>query len=443
MRDKKQSAPRDQRSLTPKSSKIESSSKFGRRKTLEITIASTIFEATDNEKEVNTTEMCQQLLMAGYPRSYSDFFALTHLCEDNSNPTIVTEYADKVYVRDKLVDAEVARRHGSSTGVLNSYLKLVDYFTNKSSHELSVIFCKKYLDTAHLLADINATMNGLHLIGVAYSFKNDFSESIHSHESHLKLAKSNNHLEEINRASIQLCSIYNKYAKDFESKFEYDQAIDFYLKSIEASKVVSNRVFEVDSHLHLGVVHVKLGNYEASIPYLQCCQYLSQDCETLLTRCLSKLYLMYALYSLQRKEEAVVEGYQLQSVDTKSLQPIHRLKLTCHIHHSLGLFYSMLAMRQESAEAFVKYFSSLQTISKDYPFVLNIIDCGCCASTCTRMNVKDELQKAAEYCHRSRELFMKVDTTLCPTHQSNLDTSQLSEQAYLKLLEHISNDVLS
>lgn len=79
-------------------------------------------------------DLCQQILVEGYVQSYIDFYYLTHRAdpsEANGSTQIHTSVEDMIFIRDNLLEAEISRRQGNTTGVYNAYNKLAEHYVDK------------------------------------------------------------------------------------------------------------------------------------------------------------------------------------------------------------------------------------------------------------------------------------------------------------------------
>lgn len=349
-----------------KSTKPPGISKFTRKKLNEIATASTMFEASTTSKlineKLNSSDICQQLLVSGYVQSYTDFYYLTHRNDPIiSKPTpIIVSYQDLAYLRDNLVTAEVSRRNGNASGVYLPYNNLAEYYTTKSDWRTSIYFYQKFLEMTKLTSDKRSEMRALHSIGLVYQNMSEIAQAIQFHELHDQLAREYDVVEEVRKANIELYRVYNLHGEEYEKVKDFDNAYIFYQKCQNSAKSCWDKNAEGEACGKIGALLVQKGLYEDAIPYLQSFYLLAGDTGSTDGKCRASGSLATAFDALGRLEESMAELVKVQSMSEQDGNQL----LQMQAYKAMGIMKTKLLQFQEAVELFEKHYALVKTILK-------------------------------------------------------------------------------
>lgn len=334
------------------------SSRFTRRK-IDTESHSTVF---DKKNELLTLpDFCQQILVEGYVQSYIDFYYLTHRCdpaEVNGATQIKTSLEDMVFIRDNLLQAELARRQGETSGVYSAYGNLAELFVKKKDWKTCFFFHEKSLEVAQLTSDIRAEMAANHSLGTIYQLMLDFDGARSFHERHEQIAESMDVFEEVAKANVELYKVYLFIAERFDDQQSSDEALLMYKKCLEASKKCWDRTAEGEANGRIGNLLLSRGETDESLPYLKQQSIITSDLGNAEGRCRACSSLAYAYDSLGLADKALSELSLVNSISKQAGDTL----LQAQACKALGTLYSKVGKMDEAVDILQKHFNLVKTI---------------------------------------------------------------------------------
>lgn len=234
------------------------------------------FEAEPTDRRV----FCEELLTDGLVQSFVDFFYLTHRPDPqhavahgnnlNNQIEIQVPPTEMSFIRENLTSAENARRQGDTGTVYGAYSSLATHYQDNGDPKTGVYFYQKCLEIAKLTGDNRGEMSANHDLGIIYfSGLNDPDNASKYHERHVHLAGKEDNEVEQRIASIELIKVYRAIAEKHESNDEFDKAVQFYSKCLEASVMAKERRSEGLANYRLGRCFVLLKDSARAIEYLE------------------------------------------------------------------------------------------------------------------------------------------------------------------------------
>ncbi|KAH0788916.1 TPR Domain containing protein [Histomonas meleagridis] len=221
---------------------------------------------TDAELRTPEESICIDLLTKGYVDSFSDFFKITHpkcpgsfhydYYKDPKNTNAFTQPPivppEKYeFIQSRLVEAEIARRHGRDKDLSRAYTDLSQYFQSINDMTIAITYLEKLRDYALFTSDMVQEAQALREIARLFKEAGDLESCLHFCEECLNVCTSIH--DGIPEAQAALIDAYRSYSDTLISRGEGDQAIDFLNKSL---KVASDSGVP----LSLAICHQQLGD---------------------------------------------------------------------------------------------------------------------------------------------------------------------------------------
>jgi len=299
-------------------------------------------------------------------QSYVDFYHLTHRADphavsENGEPQqIHVAVGEMIFIRDNLIQAEVARRQGNTASVYQAFTKLAEHYARGSDFGTAVFFYEKCLDIATLTNDIRAEMTANHSLGTVYQStgKND-DMALRCHERHNELAESVDAPEEIIKANAELYKVYSVIAEKLCAEGFLDDALELYDKALASSKKSWNKTAESEANGRIGSLLLNRGNAAGSIQFLRNQSEIAADNGDAESRCKACSSLALAYDSLGQPEKALAELTLVSSISEQAGD----IMLQAQASRSLGTLFSKVGQLNEAMNALQRHFNLLKQIA--------------------------------------------------------------------------------
>lgn len=229
-----------------------------------------------HENEV--MEHCAEILKGGYVQSFVEFLYLTNrnvpgesaLKKDDqaSSEPEREQQVDLGFVKEKLTEAEKARRSSDPASVFSNFESLALYFSENGEPETSLHFFRKCLKLAQLVDDVESEKRATHQLGLALAkIQQETSAAIDSQEQYLKLCSETKDQAGSENALQQLSLLYNRRAKELEVE-DLQKSVVFLEKLLKISTDLNDPKTKASANFRLGKAFNKLGNPERAIAAL-------------------------------------------------------------------------------------------------------------------------------------------------------------------------------
>ncbi len=315
------------------------------------------------EKLSNAGAICQQMLIQGYVQSYVDFYHLTHridpaASEENATSMIQISQDDLIFIRDNLLQAEMARRQGDTNSVYAAYTRLADYYVGKKDWKTGFFFYEKCLEVSQLTNDIRAEMSANHSLGTINQLMQNYERARIHHERHEELAVSVEVFEEIAKANAELYKVYLILAEHKDTLALLDEALALYELCLESAKKSWDKAAEAEANGRIGSLLLHKGDTQASIPFLRQQSQLAADLGHAESRCRACTSLALAWDLLGQSEKALNELTLVHSISEQSGDVF----LQAQACRALGTMYSKMGKLDQAVEVLQRHFNLLKTI---------------------------------------------------------------------------------
>jgi tetratricopeptide (TPR) repeat protein len=351
-----------------------------------VTLDATAGAATD--KTNSASAICQQMLVQGFVQSYVDFYHLTHRLESSntdeqqqqqqqsSSSTATTSTAlaqptttpitiaipmsseDLFFIRDNLLQAEVARRQGNTSNVYTAYTKLADYYVQRKDWKTSFFFHEKCLEVAQLTNDLRAEMSANHSLGSINQMMLSFDRARMHHERHEQLAESVEVFDEIAKANAELYKVYLILAEQKDALSLSEEALELYQLALQAAKKSWDKNAEAEANGRIGSLLLHRGETQASVPFLKQQSQLAADLGNAESRCHACTSLALAWDLLQQPDKALEELTLVNSISEQSGDVF----LQAQACRALGTMYSKIGKLDQAVEVLQRHFTLLKSI---------------------------------------------------------------------------------
>ena len=166
-----------------------------------------------------------------------------------------------IFIRDNLMQAEINRRQGNTSGVYTAFNKLADFYEEQGDFQTSIFFHKKCLDIATMTSDMRAEMTADHALGTIYQKIEKLDVAKRYHEHHEEVAQSIDMFDEIVKANTQLYKVYTVLADQCagNSDGNHEEALDMYNKSLVAAQKSMNKAAEGEANGKIGTLPFEAG----------------------------------------------------------------------------------------------------------------------------------------------------------------------------------------
>lgn len=205
--------------------------------------------------------VCLDMLGQGAVQSFVD---LMYLACDARTPRSVLPA-----VREALVSAELARRHGETATVIHQYSQIADMFASCGVMKTSVYFLERALEIATSSGNDEARMDMCRLLGGSYETMGDSVKAVSYHQAHQELAIKLDDASQRASASSQLVRVYAQQAAEAEASKNLEDALRLYLAAAAAAQDGSDPKAQANSQYNAGRLYVLLGRPDEAVPLLQ------------------------------------------------------------------------------------------------------------------------------------------------------------------------------
>lgn len=311
----------------------------------------------------NEADFCLQLLADGYVQSYVDFYHLTHRADPNlqgahKNLRIKHTIEEMTFIRNSLVQAELARRQGSTSGVYVAYHKLADTYKKKMDWKTAIFFLDKCLEVAQLTTDLRAEMAANQVLGSVYQSMGEFETARAFHERHETLAYAVDIDDEVVKANVELNKVYWVIAQALDEGGHTEQAIEMYHKCLSAAIKCVDRSAEGEANGKIGQILLRTGQAFDSLPFLTQHAQISADQGDAEARCRACSALAYALDSLGENDRALTELKLVHHISEQAGD----MYLQSQACRALGTLYSKVGKLKDAMESLERHFELLKAL---------------------------------------------------------------------------------
>jgi len=304
------------------------------------------------------SDICKQLLINGYVQSYIDFYHLTNRADPLSDPSkkeitkIRTSVDHMLFIRDKLLDSENARRQGNTNDVYIAYNSLADSFAKIQDWRTSIFFHEKRLEVAQIISDDKAIMNANQSLGLVHQQIHEYEIARKFHEKQEQFASKYDLVEETARAHAELFKVYMFLASDLEHDKNHNDALDMYKRCLNSAIKCWNKPAEGVANGKIGNLLLSQGLAKESIPFLRAESNIATEMADADGRCKASSALAFAFDILGEADKALEE---LTLVHTISEQA-GDASLQAKACKALGILYSKVGKFELAAQCLYKHF---------------------------------------------------------------------------------------
>jgi len=304
------------------------------------------------------SDICKQLLVNGFVQSYIDFYHLTNRADPQSDPSkkgvskIRTSVEHMLFIRDKLLDSENARRQGNTNDVYIAYNSLADSFAKIQDWRTSIFFHEKRLEVAQIISDDKAIMSANQSLGLVHQKIGEYETARKFHEKQEELASKYDLVEEIARAHAELYKVYMILATNLEHEGNNTDALDMYKKCLSSAIKSWNKPAEGAANGKIGNLLLSQGMAKESISFLRAESKIATEMSDADGRCKASSSLAFAFDILGEAEKALEE---LTLVHTISEQAGDAL-LQANACKALGILYSKVGKFELAHQCLQKHF---------------------------------------------------------------------------------------
>ena len=194
--------------------------------------------------------------------------------EDDGN-TMLTSFDTLQFLKSKLTEAEVANRHAHHDTVFAAYEDIAKHYQSQHDFKTAVYFLTKALGVAQLAQDSVREAQANEALGLAKEKMGAIRQAIQYYETHRDLLVRHG-LEVPGESARHVIRAYKALAEEVQRQGDYQEAITYLEKSLEASQALNDRVAEGVSVKLLGNAYSMQGQYDKAIEcfhiFLRICQ---------------------------------------------------------------------------------------------------------------------------------------------------------------------------
>ena len=353
-------------------------------------------------EQLTKRQSCEEILTSGYVQSFVDFFYLTHrpdpkkvrcwdvettwglLCPLAAPPPVLSTFlflinpnfhsptlaplpqADEIkpanattedidvspqemtFIRENLTKAEEARRKGDTPNVYNSYSNLALYFQSNEVNDpkTGVYFYEKCLEISKLTGDTEGEMSANHSLGCVHQLMGDSMNAIQFHERHMELARHHQVYREMESAAKELVRCYREYAEEKEAGEDYNAAVEFYSKALEAARASRDRAAEGAACYRLGKTYVEVQQATKAVNFLHEYERITKELDDLQGRGAACAALAAAYQSIDDDDKSVAYLEDFLAISDKTENLTAQGEACC----ALGVIYNKRGNYAKSVE---------------------------------------------------------------------------------------------
>ncbi|GMH60014.1 hypothetical protein TL16_g09371 [Triparma laevis f. inornata] len=319
---------------------------------------------------VTKRQSCEEILTSGYVQSFVDFFYLTHRpdpkkADEIKTANTVTEDIDvspqeMQFIRDNLTKAEEARRKGDTPNVYNSYSNLALYFQSNEVNDpkTGVYFYEKCLEISKLTGDNEGEMSANHSLGCVHQLMGDAMNAIQFHERHMELARKHQVYREMESAAKELVRCYREYAEEKEAGGDYNSAVEYFSKALEAARASRDRAAEGAACYRLGKTYIEVQQATKAVNFLHEYERITKDLDDLQGSGAACAALAAAYQSIDDDDKSVQYLENFLAISAKTENLVAQGEACC----ALGVIFNKRGDYAKSVEFFEKNFEIARSV---------------------------------------------------------------------------------
>ena len=169
---------------------------------------------------------------------------------------------------DTLVSAENYWREGNFKQCFAAYLKVAKNFETLNDYETASYFHKKCLDMSIDFKYVEGEAKAYMGLGICEEKVLNIFQAMSYLETALEKAIDGNQQKIEKEISKELVRVYQVIAIEFQDRTEFDKALEYFEKCLDASRRASEKLKEAECYQRIGLIHEKLGDLDKSIVFL-------------------------------------------------------------------------------------------------------------------------------------------------------------------------------
>eukprot|EP00756_Hemistasia_phaeocysticola_P035553 Hpha_TRINITY_DN16593_c0_g1::TRINITY_DN16593_c0_g1_i1::g.132954::m.132954 len=215
--------------------------------------------------------LCVHVLMRGCVHTFVELYKLSH-----RPPVCVNELAEQLFtipdddlpmIADVLAEAEEARRQSKFQEVYDKYIEIADYFEAVGDKEAAIHFHNLGLKCARASSDKDLECTAHEKLGQAHERLGDLEKATTSHETCLRLAEASRSVQRKHDANDNLIRVYMARAAGLEGEGQYENARDFYEKTVHTANSNNDQEAEAEAYHSIGRINTLLGDLARALEY--------------------------------------------------------------------------------------------------------------------------------------------------------------------------------
>jgi len=194
--------------------------------------------------------------------------------------------------------------------------------------------------------------------------------AIQFHERHMQLARDLNVYREMEIAAKELVKVYREYAEEKEQNGDFNEAVEFYSKGLEAARASRDRAAEGVACHRLGKTYVAVGQPQTAANFLHEFERICNDLEDLQGQGSACAALAAAYQSIGDDDKAVGYLETYLSIATKTENLTAQGEACC----ALGVINNKRGEYQKAVENFEKNFEIARSILSSGAGATGVVD---------------------------------------------------------------------
>ena len=195
--------------------------------------------------------------------------------EEEESSTTLTSFDTLQFLKSKLTEAEVANRHAHHDTVFAAYEDIAKHYQTQHDYKTAVYFLTKALGVAQLAQDSVREAQANEALGLAKEKMGAIRQAIEYYETHRDLLVRHG-LEVPGESARHVIRAYKALAEEVQRQGDYQEAITYLEKSLEAAQALNDRAAEGVSTKLLGNAYSMQEQYDKAIEcfhkFLHICQ---------------------------------------------------------------------------------------------------------------------------------------------------------------------------
>ncbi len=234
---------------------------------------------------------CVEMLVAGYPQAFIEFFETTNGIAKKGDekgvdlPDVASKdteiYSEEVLtlLQRSFVAVEEARRASDMDAIFDSYFKVATFFLENDSPEYSIPFFTRCVKVAEEDKNSQGLMKSHFELGICYMQLENTTQAIENHEKHLDLAVTLDDTAEEEKAYEYIITVYNQRVTELMGQSNWEGAIEILNKLIAQAQNCGNIEAEGEANFELGNCYSKLGDPNMTLEFYTAYQDICIMCE--------------------------------------------------------------------------------------------------------------------------------------------------------------------